>query len=99
MFRYTANILLSLPSDASSSSAPQGNDLVAMAQSQVVLLSLFYDLTFQDLPPVFEDNNAEFFGSEQGWFVRFLQWDPAQLAGDVSDIAVFVSEHPFKRYF
>lgn len=77
-FRETANILLS---------NPDLPNLHAVAQSQAILMSLFYDLTCQDLPPLLEDNHAEFFGapdsSSPGWFMRFLAWDPPALRGDV----------------
>jgi exportin-2 (importin alpha re-exporter) len=78
-FRQTASLLLS---DANLPNAS------AVAQSQAVLMSIFYDLTCQDLPPALEDNHVEFFGpadsSSSGWFLRFLAWDPPALQGDVS---------------
>lgn len=55
-----------------------------MAQTQDVLCSIFFDLTCQDLPPSLEDAHGEFFGEANGWFPRFLQWEPADLRGDVS---------------
>lgn len=50
-----------------------------------LLFLIYHDLTTQDLPPVFEDAQEEFFGndSEQGWFLKFLLWDPPLLRGDV----------------
>ncbi|GJJ14609.1 hypothetical protein Clacol_008875 [Clathrus columnatus] len=79
-FRETATILLSNPN------VP---NLSVVAQAQAVLMSLFYDLTCQDLPPLLEDNHAEFFGapdgSSPGWFLQFLAWDPPALRGDSDD--------------
>lgn len=52
------------------------------------LLQLYYDLTAQDLPPLFEDSLPEFFTPTTGWFPRYLQWtstDP-KLCGDPEDI-------------
>jgi len=78
-FRQTATPLLSDPNPPNA---------LFVAQSQAVLMSIFYDLTCQDLPPVLEDNHSEFFGasdgSAPGWFLRFLAWDPPALRGDVS---------------
>ena len=51
------------------------------------LLQLYYDLTAQDLPPLFEDSLSEFFTPTTGWFPRYLQWastDP-KLCGDPED--------------
>lgn len=50
-----------------------------------LLFSLYHDMTAQDLPPAFEDAHEEFFGSDsqEGWFLKFLQWDPPLLRGDV----------------
>ncbi|KAF8511326.1 CAS/CSE protein [Gautieria morchelliformis] len=79
-FRQTAAILLS---------DPDSTNTIAIAQSQAVLMSIFYDLTCQDLPPTLEDNHVEFFGSSDGtapgWFLRFLAWDPPALQGDPED--------------
>lgn len=81
-FRETATILLS-------DNAPNP---VATAQSQAALMSIFYDLTCQDLPPALEDNHMEFFGAldgtSPGWFLRFLAWDPPALQGDVSSLII-----------
>jgi exportin-2 (importin alpha re-exporter) len=78
-FRQTATTLLS---------DPDPRNAIAIAQSQAVLMSIFYDLTCQDLPPALEDNHVEFFGASDGtapgWFLRFLEWDPPALQGDVS---------------
>lgn len=78
VFRYTAAILLSNDSPLSKSSYE------TLAQIQAVLLQIFYDLTCQDLPPAIEDAHNEFFGTEQGWFSRIMDWDPEALQGDVS---------------
>jgi exportin-2 (importin alpha re-exporter) len=52
------------------------------------LLQLYYDLTAQDLPPIFEDSLADFFAPTTGWFPRYLQWtspDP-KLRGEPDDV-------------
>jgi exportin-2 (importin alpha re-exporter) len=78
-FRQTASILLSDPNPPNAT---------FIAQSQTVLMSIYYDLTCQDLPPLLEDNHSEFFGasdgSAPGWFLQYLAWDPPALRGDVS---------------
>ncbi|EJD41525.1 importin alpha re-exporter [Auricularia subglabra TFB-10046 SS5] len=76
IFRQTATLLLQ-PQKAA--------DLAVLAQTQVVLVTLFYDLTCQDLPPALEDAHLEFFGPGTGWFIRFLAWDPPELAADPED--------------
>ncbi|KZV93299.1 importin alpha re-exporter [Exidia glandulosa HHB12029] len=76
MFRQTATLLLQ-PQNAQT--------LATLAQTQIVLVTLFYDLTCQDLPPALEDAHLEFFGPGTGWFVRFLAFDPPELAGDPDD--------------
>ncbi|KIJ25285.1 hypothetical protein M422DRAFT_273745, partial [Sphaerobolus stellatus SS14] len=79
-FRHTAALLLTNPNPP---------NLEFAAQSQAVLMSIYYDLTCQDLPPLLEDNHAEFFGavdgSAPGWFLKFLAWDPPALRGDPDD--------------
>ena len=49
----------------------------------VFLVDIFYDLTCQDLPPGIEDSHAQFFGAQDGLFIRLLLWDPPQLQGEV----------------
>lgn len=73
LFPHTANILFSSPSPA---------NLALVAQTQAILVDLFYDLTCQDLPPAMEDAHAQFFGPD-GLFLKFLNWSPAELAGEV----------------
>lgn len=77
-FRHTATLLLS---------EPNLPNAAFVSQAQVVLMSIFYDLTCQDLPPLLEDNHNEFFGvpdgTTPGWFLQFLAWDPPALRGDV----------------
>ncbi|KAF8513582.1 CAS/CSE protein [Hysterangium stoloniferum] len=79
-FRQTASVLLSNQNIS--------NGMI-VAQSQTVLMSIFYDLTCQDLPPLLEDIHSEFFGasdgSTPGWFLQFLAWDPPALRGDPDD--------------
>lgn len=67
-------------------------DLEFAAQAQVLLVELFYDLTCQDLPPDFEDNHQEFFGP-QGIFLRFLDWNPPQIAGEACSPIYFNPFH------
>ncbi|EPQ50330.1 Cse1-domain-containing protein [Gloeophyllum trabeum ATCC 11539] len=75
-FRQTAATLLSSP--------PPPN-LSLIAQVMVVSTNIFYDLTSQDLPPAMEDAHAEFFQPGEGWFSKFMVWDPAELRGDPDD--------------
>lgn len=82
LFKRTAELLLN-PSSAPSITSPAAN-YALVAQGMVLLTDIFYDLTCHDLPPAFEDNYDEFFGA-QGWFHRFISWDPAELRGDVDD--------------
>ncbi|KZS89199.1 Cse1-domain-containing protein [Sistotremastrum niveocremeum HHB9708] len=70
LYREVANTLLN--------QNPTNPDIV-IAQNMVVLTTLFYDLTCQDLPPILEDAHFEFFGNPNGWFLRFLLWDPPSL--------------------
>lgn len=81
--RFAQTFLQIFEHTASSLLAGTGTD--AMAQAQVVLLSIFYDLTCQDLPPTFEDAHAAFFGAEQGVLTKFLAWDPENMRGDPDD--------------
>ncbi|KAI0775001.1 Cse1-domain-containing protein [Trametes elegans] len=76
LFHHTANLLLSNPPPA---------NLTQVAQSMVFLVDIFYDLTCQDLPPDIEDSQAQFFGPENGLFLKLLLWDPPQLRGDPDD--------------
>ena len=76
IFRYTASALFATPQ-------PPLAELRVMAETQAMLIVLFYDLTCQDVPPSIEDSNLEFFGPENGWFIRFLNWNPPELSGDV----------------
>lgn len=73
LFSHTANISFSSPSPP---------NLALVAQTQAILVDLFYDLTCQDLPPAMEDSHAQFFGPD-GLFLKFLNWSPAELAGEV----------------
>jgi exportin-2 (importin alpha re-exporter) len=70
---HTANLLFSSPSPS---------NIALIAQTQAILMDIFFDLTAQDLPPDFEDNHSQFFGPE-GLFLKFLAWNPAELVGDV----------------
>ena len=72
LFRQTAELLLG------------GCNGKEEAQSMVLLVDIFYDLTCHDLPPAFEDTHEEFFTPPSGWFQRFLAWDPPVLHGEVS---------------
>ncbi|KZT24288.1 hypothetical protein NEOLEDRAFT_1179287 [Neolentinus lepideus HHB14362 ss-1] len=74
-FRSSAALLLSSPSSASQT----------LAASMVEATKIFYDLTSQDLPLAIEDAHAEFFKPEEGWFTRFMVWDPVDLSGDPDD--------------
>lgn len=56
-----------------------------LAQTMILLIDIYYDLTCQDLPPAIEDTHLEFFGSadgKDGWFVSLMGWDPVELRVD-----------------
>ncbi|KAI9001554.1 Cse1-domain-containing protein [Trametes punicea] len=76
LFLHTVNLLFSSPPPA---------NLAQVAQAMVFLVDIFYDLTCQDLPPDIEDAHAQFFGSENGLFLKLLMWDPSQLQGEPDD--------------
>ncbi|KAJ7504560.1 CAS/CSE protein [Mycena galericulata] len=76
LFRHTARNLLTSPDTSSS------NEYAAQAQVMTLLMDIFYDFTCQDLPPAIEDAHTEFFGPPEGWFHKFLAWNPAGLAVD-----------------
>lgn len=64
-------------------------NLSLVAQAQSLLIQIYHDLTFHDIPPMFEDSIASFWGAAgadaaDGAFLMFLRWDPPQLKGDVS---------------
>ncbi|EIW74080.1 importin alpha re-exporter [Coniophora puteana RWD-64-598 SS2] len=80
LFRHTANLVLSPDPNAAAASA--GVSLEGLAQAQILLVEIFHDLTCQDLPPAIEDSHKEFFDPTQGWWIRFLPWDPPQLRVD-----------------
>lgn len=83
LLSHTANVLFS-PSF-------QG-DIGLVAQTQAILIDLFFDLTCQDLPPDFEDSHVQLFGP-QGLFLTFLSWNPPTLASEVR-----VTTPTFKPY-
>ncbi|KAI0933051.1 hypothetical protein AcW1_000014 [Taiwanofungus camphoratus] len=64
---------------------PPPPNLALIAQAQVILVDIFYDLTCQDLPPDIEDAHARFFGPDDGLFLQLLTWDPPELQGDPDD--------------
>ncbi|TFK45700.1 importin alpha re-exporter [Heliocybe sulcata] len=78
-FRTTAALLLISP--------PPQPALERVAASMVEATKIFYDLTSQDLPPAIEDSHKEFFQPGEGWFSRFMEWDPTELRGDPDDPA------------
>jgi exportin-2 (importin alpha re-exporter) len=73
MLLHTSNLLFSSPSPP---------NLALIAQTQAILIDIFFDLTAQDLPPDFEDAHFQFFGPD-GLFLKFLAWNPTELVGDV----------------
>ena len=79
LFLHTTTLLFTTPPPA---------NLTAVAQAQVTLVDIFYDLTCQDLPPDFEDTHAKFFASPDGLFLQLLLWNPPQLRGEVSSLTV-----------
>lgn len=69
--------------DSQSIGDPETQALISLR-----MLQLYYDLTAQDLPPIFEDTLPDFFSPGTGWFPRYLQWtssDP-KLCGEPEDI-------------
>lgn len=77
LLSHTANVLFS-PSFR--------GDIGLVAQTQAILIDLFFDLTCQDLPPDFEDSHIQFFGP-QGLFLTLLSWNPPSLTSEVRVIA------------
>lgn len=59
-----------------------GGDREVQGQISLRLLQLYYDLTAQDLPPIFEDSLQEFFAPNIGWFPKYLTWNSKELSGD-----------------
>ena len=53
------------------------------AQTMAVLIDIYYDLTYQDLAPEFEDRHEMCFAEETGYFMQLMAWDPPQLQTDV----------------
>ena len=84
LFQHTTTLLFTQP--------PPPN-LAQVAQATVFLVDIFYDLTCQDLPPGIEDSQAQFFGAQDGLFLRLLIWDPPQLQCDVSADALAQGLH------
>ncbi|KAH8102322.1 Cse1-domain-containing protein [Cristinia sonorae] len=74
LFRHTANLLFS-----GATSSDPNSSLQLVAQAQVILVEILYDLTCQDLPPLIEDSHAGFFSPSDGLLLRFLAWDPESL--------------------
>lgn len=88
--RFTQTFLQIFEDIACSFLAGTGTD--AMAQVQVVLLSIRYNLTCQDLPPIFADVQTALIGAEQDMLTKILAWDPENMRGDPDDSR---SRHPF----
>ena len=76
--------LLSTPGQA----LPAGSSVPLLAQSLLLLIQLFHDLSAQDLPPFFEENMAVFMGDpgqgKEGWLRKYLSWERGEIKGDVS---------------
>lgn len=64
-------------------STPTPND--ELMQVMRLLVDIYFDLSCQDLPPAFEDTVQEFWGSPNGWFIRFLSWSPSTAAAADDD--------------
>jgi exportin-2 (importin alpha re-exporter) len=82
LFRHTAALLLTPPPTLDTTVS--GGEYAALAQTMVLLMEIFYDFTCQDLPPAIEDAHGEFFTAPDGWFHKFLAWNPPGLSVDVS---------------
>lgn len=78
LFRATAGFI-------TSGTIADAAALGLLGDTMDLLFSLYHDMTAQDLPPAFEDAHDEFFGNdtEEGYFLKFLLWDPPLLRGDV----------------
>jgi exportin-2 (importin alpha re-exporter) len=68
---------------------PENASLPLLAQSLLLLIELFHDLSSQDLPPFFEENLNTFMGTpggdaSDGWLRKYLSWEREELKGDVS---------------
>ncbi|KAF8992756.1 armadillo-type protein [Cyathus striatus] len=83
LFRQTATLLLN------KSPTTTKEQYGYQAQSMVLLVDIFYDLTCQDLPPAIEDANEEFWAPQTGWWQVFITWDPIELKGDVRTTFLF----------
>ncbi|KAJ7043405.1 CAS/CSE protein [Mycena alexandri] len=83
LFRHTASLLLTPPPTLDTSSST--GEYAAQAQTMALLMEIFYDFTCQDLPPAIEDAHTEFFSPPDGWFQKFLSWNPAGLSVDPDD--------------
>ncbi|WVQ82556.1 hypothetical protein IAT38_004685 [Cryptococcus sp. DSM 104549] len=69
-------------------SLPANSSLPLLAQTLLLLVQLFHDLSSQDLPPFFEDHMEEFMGgAQQGWLRKYLDWEVPELKGDDDDEA------------
>ncbi|TFY54539.1 hypothetical protein EVG20_g9663 [Dentipellis fragilis] len=72
LFRFVAQRLFTTP-------LPPQPELGLLAQSMALLVDIYYDLTCQDLHPVFEDGHDEFFNAQTGYFMKLMAWDPKEL--------------------
>ena len=77
LLTHTSNLLLSR------ADTEQNSTLELRAQALVIMTEIYYDLSCQDLPPLFEDTHTQFFGANQSLFLQFMTWEPAELQGDV----------------
>ncbi|WVR05966.1 hypothetical protein IAU60_002994 [Kwoniella sp. DSM 27419] len=68
---------------------PATSSLPLLAQTLLLLVQLFHDLSSQDLPPYFEDHMSDFMGGgeQQGWLRKYLDWERDELKGDEDDEA------------
>ncbi|KAL7424789.1 importin-alpha export receptor [Cryptotrichosporon argae] len=79
----------SLLSTPSTQALPANSSLPLLAQSLLLLIQLFHDLSSQDLPPFFEDHMSSFMGDDatEGWLKKYLSWEREELRGDDEDEA------------
>lgn len=80
LFKHVDSLL------SSTQPLPPNASLPLLAQSLLLLIQLFNDLSSQDLPPFFEENLGSFMGddTQQGWLLKYLSWERPELKGDVS---------------
>lgn len=83
LFKHVDDLICTAPGQP----LPPNASLPLLAQALLLLIQIFNDLTFQDLPPFVEDHMASFFGEgdQAGWLLKYLSWERPELVGDDDD--------------